>query len=241
MQAGLYVNVSAQVALDRRITTIAANIANQSTPGYRAEEIEFKALVSRAGSDPVAFVSQGASFISRQPGVPIKTDNPLDVAVQGQGWLALQTPNGAVYTKDGRLHMEDTGALVSVDGYPVLDAGNAAILLDPNNGPPTIAQDGMIAQNGRQIGAIGIFTLANNAKLTRYNNSAVISDLPATPELDFGNNGVAQGFIEGANINPVLEMAKLIQVSRAFESISSATEGSKSTLKDAIKTLGSSS
>lgn len=241
MQTGLYVNLSAQVALDRRMTTLAANIANQSTPGYRAEEVEFKALVSKAGQQPVAFASEGASFISRRQGVPIKTDNPLDVAVQGNGWLALQTPDGTVFTKDGRMRMDETGALVSVDGYPVLDAGNASMLLDPTAGPPTIAQDGMISQGGRQIGAIGIFSIPENARLKRYNNSGVVSDLPAVPELDFSHNGVAQGFIEGANINPVLEMAKLIMVSRAFESISSATEGAETALKDAIKTLGSSS
>lgn len=241
MQAGLYVAISAQVAIDRRMTTIAANIANQNTPGYRAEEIQFSSLVSKAGANPVAFVSQGQSFISRRPGVPIKTESPFDVAIQGHGWLALQSPDGTVYTKDGRMHMEDTGALVSVDGYPVLDAGNAPILLDPNAGPPTIAQDGMITQKSRQIGAIGVFTLDEAAKLKRYNNSGVMSDLPATAELDFANNGMAQGFIEGANVNPILEMAKLIIVSRAFESISSATEGSEGTLKDAIKTLGSSS
>ncbi len=241
MQSGLYVTLSAAVAVDRRMTTIAANIANQSTPGYRAEEVNFKSLVSKAGDNPVHFASQGESFISRRQGVPMRTDNPLDVAVQGEGWLALQTPNGVVYTRDGRMRMEESGALVSVDGYPVLDAGNSALLLDSNGGPPIIAQDGMISQNGRQIGAIGVFTLSESAKLKRYNNSGVISDKPATAELDFANNGVAQGFIEGSNVNPMLEMTKLITVSRAFDSISSATEGSETTLKDAIKTLGSSS
>ncbi len=241
MQAGLYVVLSAQVAIDRRMVTIAANIANQSTPGYRAEEVEFRSLVSKAGANPVAFVSQGESFISRRAGAPIKTDGPLDVVVQGEGWLALQSPDGVVYTKDGRMHMEQSGALVSVDGYPVLDAGNSAILLDADAGPPTIAQDGMITQNGRQIGAIGIFKLDESAKLKRYNNSGVMSDKPATAELDFANNGIAQGFIEGANVNPMLEMSKLIMVSRAFESISAATQGAESALKDAIKTLGATS
>ena len=125
MQSGLYVTLSAAVAVDRRMTTIAANIANQSTPGYRAEEVSFKSLVSKAGANPVHFASQGELFISRRQGVPMKTDNPLDVAVQGKGWLALQTPDGTVYTKDGRMRMDESGALVSVDGYPVLDAGNA--------------------------------------------------------------------------------------------------------------------
>lgn len=241
MQSGLYVTLSGQIALDRRLSTIAANIANQSTPGYRAEEVDFKALVSRAGATPVAFVSQGDTFLSRRPGVPTKTDAPLDVAVQGDAWLALQTPAGTVYTRDGRMRMRENGALESVDGYPVLDAGNAPLLLEADGGPPSIARDGMISQSGRQIGAIGLFALDPAAKLKRYANSGVISDKPATPALDFSQNGIAQGYIEGANVNPVLEMAKLIIISRTFESISSALTGSESSLKDAIKTLGSSS
>ncbi|WP_374310326.1 flagellar basal-body rod protein FlgF [Methylocella sp.] len=238
MLTGLYVALSAQVALDRRLNTIASNVANLSTPGYRAEEVEFKSYVSKAGADPVAFVSQGESYISRRSGALTKTDNPLDVAVQGRGWIGLQSPDGVVYTKDGRMRMEESGALVSLDGYPVLDAGGTPILLDPAAGPPTIAQDGMMTQSGRQLGAIGVFRLPEQAKLARYDNSAVRSEEPAEAELDFSNNGLMQGHVEGANVNPILEMTKLIMVSRAFESINAATEGSESSLKSAIKTLG---
>jgi flagellar basal-body rod protein FlgF len=117
MQSGLYVTLSAQVALERRLTTLASNIANQSTPGYRAEEVDFKTLVSRAGGTPVAYVSPGDTYISPRPGVPIKTDNPLDVAVQGDGWLALRTKAGiVVYTRDGRMQMQPGGELQSVNG-----------------------------------------------------------------------------------------------------------------------------
>jgi flagellar basal-body rod protein FlgF len=240
MQSGLYVTLSAQVALDRRLTTIATNIANQSTPGYRAEEVDFETLVSRTGDTPVAYVSQGQTHISREPGVPSKTDNPLDVAVQGYGWLALQTPAGTAYTRDGRMHMQPGGALQSIDGYPVLDAGNSPITLNPNGGPVIIAQDGMITQSGLQIGAIGLFSLDNSAKLKRFNNSAVMSSKPATPVLDFSQNGVAQGFIEGANVNPLMEMEKLITLSRTFDNVTSAIAGSEASLKDAIKVLGGS-
>lgn len=240
MQSGLYVALSAQVSLDRRLQTIATNIANQSTPGYRAEEVDFKALVSRSGDTPVAFVSHGESHISRQPGVPIKTDNPLDVAVQGDCWLALKTPAGTTYTRDGRMRLQPGGALQSVDGYPVLDAGSSPIGLDPDAGPVTIAQDGMITQGGRQIGAIGLFSLDNAAKLKRFDNSSVMSSKPATPVLDFTKNGVAQGYVEGANVNPLLEMEKLIMLSRTFENVTSAIDGSESSLKDAIKILGGS-
>jgi len=238
MQAGLYVALSAQVALDRRLTAIATNIANQSTPGYRAEEVDFKALVSRTGDTPVAYVSRGTSHISQAPGATIKTDNPLDVAVQGSGWLALQTPAGTVYTRDGRMLMQANGALQSINGYPVLDAGNSPIAVDPLGGPVTIAQDGMISQNGAQIGAIGLFSLDPTAELRRFDNSSVTASKPATPILDFNNNGIAQGFIEGSNVNPLIEMEKLILLSRSFEEISSSIENSENSLKDAIKILG---
>jgi flagellar basal-body rod protein FlgF len=239
MQSGLYVTLSGQVALERRMTTIAANVANQSVAGYRAEEINFKTVLSKAGDTAVGFASVGESFISRASGVISKTGNPFDIAVQGDSWLALQTPAGTVYTRDGRMTMRADGALVSVDGYPVLDAGNTSILLSPDAGPIAISRDGMITQGSGQIGAIGLFNIDARAKLKRYDNSSVIPDRPATPVLDFANNSIEQGFIEGANVNPVLEMTKLITVSRAFESISSALEGSENSLKDAIKTLGS--
>lgn len=239
MQSGLYVTLSAQAALERRLTTIATNIANQSTPGYRAEEVDFKTLVSRAGNSPVAYASRGDTYISRLPGVATKTSNPLDVAVQGDCWIALQAPAGTVYTRDGRMRMQPGGALQSVNGYGVLDAGNSPIVLDPDGGPVTIAQDGMITQGNQQVGAIGLFSLDNSAKLKRFDNSSVTSDKPPTPVLDFTKNGITQGYVEEANLNPMLEMAKLIMVSRSFESVSSAIEGSEASLKDAIKTLGS--
>jgi flagellar basal-body rod protein FlgF len=239
MQSGLYVTLSAQVALERRLTTLAANVANQSTPGYRAEEVVFNTLISRAGETPVAYVSPGDTYISRRPGVPIKTDNPLDVAVQGDCWLALRTKAGTVvYTRDGRMKMQPGGELQSINGFSVLDAGNSPIAIDPLGGPATIARDGMITQGGRQIGAIGLFLLANKSKLTRFDNSSVVSDKPATPVFDFSAYGITQGYVEGANVNPMLEMAKLIMVSRTFESISSAVESSGSSLKDAIRILG---
>ena len=240
MQSGLYINVGGLSAIERRLNTIATNVANMNTAGYRAEQVSFQSLVTRRDEKPVAYVSSGSDYISRQSGPISKTGNPLDVAVSGEAWIAVQSPTGTIYTRDGRMRMEANGALQSVNGYPILDAGNTAILLDPDAGAPTIARDGMITQGGRQIGAIGLFMIDNGAKLQRVDNSGVVPDKPPTPVLDFGSNGVEQGFIEGANINPVLEMAKLISIQRAFESLSTETTDSETSLKDAIKTLGGS-
>lgn len=241
MQSSLYVALSGQVALQRRLDTIANNIANMNTGGYRAEEVSFSTVFANTGATRTAFASSGEDYISRACGELTTTGNPLDIAVQGEGWFALRTPAGIAYTRDGRLHMDAGGALLSVNNYPILDAGGAAILLDPSAGAPTISQDGMISQSGRQLGAVGLFSLDSSANLSRYDNSAVLSDQPGTPVLDFTNNGVLQGATEGANVNPVMEMSKMIDVSRAFDSAGTAIQSSESSLLDAIKTLGATS
>jgi flagellar basal-body rod protein FlgF len=240
MQSGLYVALSGQVALERRLQTIASNVANMNTVGYRADGVSFEAQLARAGDSMVAFAGSGSDFISRRSGGMSKTDNPFDVAVQGDAWLAIKTPAGPVYTRDGRLTLKDSGELTTLNGYSVLDAGGAPIMLDPSAGAPDISRDGMITQKGNQVGALGLFAIDDSAKLTRYANSGVIPSKPATAVLDFATNGVSQGFVEGSNVNPITEMTKLITVTRAFDGINAATEKTESSLTDAIKTLGSS-
>ena len=201
MQSSLYVALSGQVALQKRLDTIANNIANVNTGGFRAEEVSFSTLVSRAGAAPTAFATSGENYISRKNGEMNPTGSPLDIAVQGNAWFAVKTPDGVAYTRDGRLHIDNSGALLTVNNYPILDAGGASMLLDPSAGAPAISQDGMISQDGRSIGAVGLYAIDANAKLSRYDNSAVLSDLPGSAVLDFTNNGVMQGMSEGSNVN----------------------------------------
>jgi flagellar basal-body rod protein FlgF len=238
MDSAMYVSLSAQVALERRLDTIAQNVANLGTVGYRADETKFEAVLSKAGSDSPAYVSSGETYISRRAGGLTKTDNQLDVAVQGDGWFAINTPSGTVYTRDGRMRMLESGALQTLNGYQVLDVGRAPITLDPTAGPPIIARDGMITQNGQQVGAIGLFSIDPAVKLSRFENSGVVPEGNASEILDFTNNGVVQGFVEDSNVNPISEISKLIEVTRAFEMATSSVETSDQTASEAIKTLG---
>lgn len=241
MQSGLYVALSGQIALQRRLETIANNVANGSTAGFRAEQVRFESVLSQVPLDPIAFASTGKSYLSRHPGELTRTDNPLDVAVEGDAWLAIQTPAGQVYTRDGRMRMTEAGDLQTLNGYPVLDVGGAPILLNPDAGPPDIARDGTITQNGQQIGALGLFRMNEQAVLTRFENSGVVPDQPAEPILDFVETGVVQGYIERSNVTPIAEMSRLIAVSRIFEAITSALNDSDSSLREAVRTLGTTS
>ena len=239
MQNGLYVALSAQVALERRLDTISANVANMNTVGYRADGISFEAQLAKAGDNKLAYVSSGSDFISRKSGALVKTDNPLDVAVQGDGWFAVNANGSTIYTRDGRMRMTETGALTDLNGAPILDAGGAPIQLDPAGGAPSISGDGMITQQGKQTGAIGLFALDDGAQLTRAGHSGFTSSKPGAPILDFTQNGIVQGAVEGANVNPIEEMTKLIQVTRNFDSVANEVTQTESSVTDAIKSLGS--
>ncbi|MBK1869658.1 flagellar basal-body rod protein FlgF [Taklimakanibacter albus] len=241
MQSGLYVALSAQLALQKRLDTVAGNIANAGTAGFRAEEVKFETLLMQAGSDQIAFTSPGETYLSRQAGELVQTGNPLDTAIKGDGWMAITTPSGTAYTRDGRMRMLESGELQTLGGNPILDVGGAPLLLDPLAGPPRIAADGMISQGNRQMGAIGLFRIPENAKLLRAADSSVIPDKPAEPVLDFVKDGVVQGFVERSNVNPVLEMSRLIQITRAFESVTSVLNESESSLQGAVKALGTGS
>lgn len=238
MQAGLYVGLSGQVALERRLATIANNVANAGTVGYRAEELKFDTVLSAESKFPTAYSTAGDSFISERSGGLNKTGNPLDVAVQGKGWLAIQTPAGTAYTRDGRMQLLESGELQTLSGFPILDAGSAPIQLDPLAGTPKISHDGMITQNGRQFGAIGLFEVDPSGGYTRYENSSIIPINAGTAIVSFNSDGFVQGFLEESNVNPVTEMTDLITVTRAFDGLQTSIEESSSALKRAIQVLG---
>jgi flagellar basal-body rod protein FlgF len=241
MQNGIYVAVSAQVALERRLETIADNIANMNTVGYRATGVSFESEIVRAGDTAMNYVSPGSDYIARGNGGLVKTDNSLDFAIQGDGWFGIRTPSGPAYTRDGRARIDESGTLRTLNGDPILDAGGAPILVDTAGGPPVVSTDGMISQNGRQVGAIGLFAIDPNANLRRAENSGVVPDKPAKPILDFTRDGVVQGAVESSNVDPVKEMTRLIEVTRAFDGVASESAQSEASVQDAIKTLGSTS
>jgi flagellar basal-body rod protein FlgF len=238
MQPSLYVSLSGQIALEKRMETIANNVANTSTAGFRSEEVKFSTILSRVPPDPANFVTAQGTWLSRRNGEIVQTQNPFDVAVRGDAWLSIQVDGQQVYTRDGRMMMAPNGDLQTLNGNAVLDVGGAPISIDPNGGPPRIAADGSITQNDLQVGVIGLFTIPENARLTRHENSGVIPDQQAEPALEFSRFGVIQGFIERSNVNPVIEMTRLIMVQRSFEALTNAMATTESTYVEGIRTLG---
>ncbi|MCX7900303.1 MAG: flagellar hook-basal body complex protein, partial [Methylocystis sp.] len=121
MHSAFYVSLSSQLALEKRIATIAENVANAGTIGYRATGVSFDSVLSnravahgRASGARTTYASAGADYISRESGSLVKTDNPFDVGLTGNAWLAIRTPQGVAYTRDGRMKMLETGELQTI-------------------------------------------------------------------------------------------------------------------------------
>jgi flagellar basal-body rod protein FlgF len=241
MQPSVYVALSGQIALERRLETLAHNVANTTTAGFRAEEVKFSTIISRVPPDPAAFATAKGTYLSRRAGEFVQTQNPFDVALRGDAWLAIDANGRQVYTRDGRMRMTPEGDLQTLNGHPVLDVGGAPLTIDPNGGPPQIAEDGTITQNNQQVGVIGMFTIPDDARLTRFENSGVIPDRAAEPALDFGRAGMIQGFMEGSNVNPVMEMTRLISVQRSFEALANSIATTEAAYIEGIRTLGAAS
>lgn len=239
MQEALYVMLSSQVSRARQLAMVANNIANINTTGFRAEGTTFESVLSRTGSVPVAFAGSGKVFITREAGAIKPTGNPLDFAVKGDGWIAIQTPTGVRYSRDGRLAMSDMGDLTTINGLPVLDAGGAPLAVNPAGGEVIIAPDGTVSQDGEIVGAIGLFQIAAGADLHRaMDGSVAVAANAVAPVEDFVTSGVVQGFVEGSNVSPVIEITRLIEGQRGLESADAATKSLSKEMQDVIRDLG---
>jgi flagellar basal-body rod protein FlgF len=239
VQNGLYVALSAQVALERRLDTIADNVANASTVGFRATGVKFEDVVSGLDTESISFASSGDTYMSNIKGPLRETGNPFDFAIQGDAWFGIETPVGSVMTRDGRFTMTDTGELVTIEGYAVLDAGGAPIQLDARNGAPEAGADGTLRQGGQLVAALGLYDFDPGPNFVRFGNSGIVPQGEPEPVVDRIEVGVAQGFLEESNVNPVLEMSRLIMVQRAFENTAALIRDTESSYSEAIKTLGS--
>ncbi len=237
MDTSIYVVSAAQRTLQKQLVVIANNIANSNTTGFRAESIEFHSLVSQTGEEPVNYPIVATLHPSGENGSLQNTGNPLDMALSGDGWFAISTPAGTAYTRDGRMQINAFGELQTLEGYPILDASNAPLLIPASSGPPKIHKDGRIEVNGSLVGNIGVFEVDEGSMHSRFGNSGFFSTIQGVPIGIGAQTTIQQHFLEGSNVNPMREMANLITVSRSFESAASMAESADKAISKSINEL----
>jgi flagellar basal-body rod protein FlgF len=249
MDNALLVGLSRQVALRRELDVIANNIANLNTTGFKGESVMFEQYLDPTarheyfpGNDRrIAFVLDRATLQNFSQGPLQRTEAPLDVAIDGPGFFAVQTPNGERYTRAGNFHLNPQGQLVTNNGQPVL--GNAGpIVFEPTDTNIAIAADGTVSATNAegQVGERGklrIVTFANPAQLTAQGDSLWSAPATMAPQLAQPTTRAIQGALEKSNVQAVKEMNRLLEVTRAYTSISNMQQRTDELRRRAIEKL----
>ncbi len=218
------VGLSAQQVLRQRMDLTANNLANMTTTGFKAEHLvtrELSEQPANATEQPkdIAFVDAWMLQRDFKAGPMERTGNPLDVAIEGEGFFSVATPAGEAFTRDGAFSIGPDGTLVSRSGHAVMGDGGP-IALNTAGGPVTITGEGSIMQDGVTVGRLKVSSFQTPGALEKIGNNLwkATDEAPATPE----QIKIASGFLEGSNVNAVLELTKMIEISRTYESVASA-------------------
>lgn len=213
MSDGLYVAMSGAVAQERALDVTANNVANANTAGFRAERVTFQEVLGGQGN--LSFVSAEEAAVDTSKGELRATGNPLDVAVDGDGWFAMETPDGPRYTRSGAFRIGPEGVLIDDRGNGVLDVGNKPMLIPPTAKEVTVDPAGQVLADGVPLGQIQIVQL-NDGKLRNEGGNLYSAPGGVKP---VEKSAVLSGHLEQANFDPVRGMVDLIRISRNHESL----------------------
>jgi flagellar basal-body rod protein FlgF len=225
MNYGLYTSFLGMRSRQRTLDTQANNIANASTTGFKAERLIYNAVEAEAkgtniaGSDRQLLVAGVGTSSSTDfsAGALRETGRSLDVAIDGDAFLQIQTPRGPRYTRAGNLTLDQSGQLVTHNGHLVV--GESGAITIPQGGEISIGEDGTISAGGQNVDRLKLVRFDNPANaLTKEGESLFIAN-PNQKPLEATNSRVVQGALEGSNINSISEMVAMMQNTREFDSL----------------------
>jgi flagellar basal-body rod protein FlgF len=218
MENSLYVGLSGQVALEAKMAIIANNVANMATPGYKGQNAVFKEYISnqKRMKEDVSLVYDIGQYQMTDPG-PIKvTGNSLDVALVGPGFFGIQTPEGTQYTRAGNFSLNNLGQLVNARGALVANEGGGVISIPSDAKYVSIDQTGAIYTDQGQIDKLMVSEFKNYQALDPQGNGLYKTEEAPQPAAD---TKVLQGKLEGSNVSSIIEMTRMIDVSREYQAV----------------------
>ncbi len=226
MDSGYYAAMTGLMARTQALDTAAGNLANAQTPGYRAEREYFRsvltasgALDSQLGRTVNNFGLLGGDRLSFAQGALEQTGNPLDLAIEGQGFFAIQTAHGVRYTRDGSFHRSQSGTLVTQAGEPVLSSVGRPIPVPP--GEVSVGADGVLSVAGGAVATVGVFQFPPSAQLVPEGANRYVA--PAGVAVTTSKDAeIHQGAIESANQDAVQGTLDLIVMQRQAEMMQKA-------------------
>ena len=237
MSNPIYTSLTRQSGLMREMQAVANNIANISTTGFRREGVVFSEHVRRL-DDAVPSLSMAhgtARHVDLAQGDVTRTGGDFDLAIQGEGFFLVETPDGERLTRAGHFMPDAEGMLVNPEGHRLLDAGGAAVVVPADQGPVGIARDGTVSAAGQPLAQIGLWVPEDPRSLRHEGGTLFRADGVAPLE---GEGAMLQGHLEGANVNPVTEVARMIAVQRAYEMGQAILDREDERIRNVIQTLG---
>jgi flagellar basal-body rod protein FlgF len=231
-----YIGLTRIKGLADEMRAVANNIANLSTTGFRAEGLVFAEVLQRGEMDggALSMAQPRAHFTDDSPGGFAATGGPLDLAIEGPAYFQVETPNGPRLTRAGAFTLTAEGEVVNMQGHRLLTPGGAPLALPPGAANITIARDGTVAADGFPVDEVGLFD-ADPETLLREDGVLFRFEGEIGPAAE---SGVLQGFLEQSNVDPVVEMTRMIEVQRAYELGQSFLEMEDERMRGAVRTIG---
>lgn len=236
MENSLYVGLSGQMALQGKMDLIAQNIANINTPGYRGQNGVFEEYLSRPQGmkETMSMVWDYGQYQVTDPGPVSITGGPLDVALVGPGFIGIQTPEGIQYTRAGNFTMDAQGNLINAQGMKVAGAGGGAIMIPPDAENIYIDQKGVISTDDGEIGRIMVHEFTSEQILEPAGNGLYKTAEAGKPPTE---TSMHQGKLEGSNVQGVLEMTRMIDVSREYQMVQRVIQNEHERIRTTIQRL----
>ncbi|MDW3180415.1 flagellar hook-basal body complex protein [Roseobacter sp.] len=230
-----YTTLTRQSGLMREMRIVANNIANAATTGYRQEGLVFSEYVqSIDGASSLSMGQGNVRQTSFQQGTLTQTGGTFDFAIEGDGFFLVETPAGERLTRSGAFSPNEQGDLVTMDGYRVLDAGGAPVFVPPGAADIAVSADGTISSEGNPIGQIGMVQPLNAREMVREDGVMFRADDGYEPA---EGARVLQRFVESSNVDPVLQITRMIEVQRAYELGASFLEAEDERVRQALRAM----
>lgn len=216
MENATYATLTRQSGLMQEMQIIANNVANAATTGFRAEDVMFSEYIASLGPQDASLSMATARVPHTRvlQGSLAQTGGTFDLAIEGEGFFLIETPEGQRLTRAGAFTTNENGDLVTMRGDTVLDAGGAPVFVPQGVDNIGISADGTISADGAPVGQIGLFVPAAPDQMRREGGVLFNPTGGIEPSLD---GRLLQGFVEESNVDPVLEISRMIAVQRAYE------------------------
>lgn len=244
MDQGIYTAAAGAIAMEDRLNIISNNIANLNTTGFKKDQMSFEQYMKQLDTSslypgqyrtvPIDVVAVSSS-IDLTPGPSVKTGNPLDIALMGDGFFVVNTDKGLRYTRAGSFQLNTDNTIITPQGYS-LQGNGGDISIDPKKSDLVIDSVGKITQDGDELSTLQVVKIPPEALIRQGNNLFSVKE-GITPE-PVETISLYQGSIEKANVNPVMEMVEMIATSRAYDSFQKVIRSMNDTYSYSMHNVG---